>query len=67
MGWLVRLKGARASAQAFGASHTSFYTDAVKQDSYPMLEEILDAKLANKELVKVVQTMFARAARQTRS
>jgi sedoheptulose-bisphosphatase len=44
--------------EAFGASHTSFYTDAVKQDSYPMLEEILDAKLANKELVKVVQTMF---------
>ena len=52
-------------AQAFGASHTSFYTDAVKQDSYPMLGEILEAKLANKELVKVVQTMFVRATRQT--
>ena len=43
---------------AFGASHTSFYTDAVRQESYPMLQEILDAKMADKELVKVVQTMF---------
>ena len=44
--------------EAFGASHTSFYTDAKKQDSYPMLDEILATKMANKELVSVVKTMF---------
>jgi sedoheptulose-bisphosphatase len=55
------MEAAAAAAEtdeAFGASHTSFYTDAVAQDSYPMLEEILDAKLADKELTKVVKTMF---------
>ena len=46
---------AAAVDEAFGASHTSFYTDAVKQDSYPMLEEILGAKMADKELVEVVK------------
>ena len=60
-GRVVRMEAAAAAAEtdeAFGASHTSFYTDAVAQDSYPMLEEILDAKLADKELTKVVKTMF---------
>jgi len=44
--------------EAFGASHTSFYTDAVAKDSYPMLDEILAAKMTNKDLVSVVKTMF---------
>jgi hypothetical protein len=47
----TRLAAEAAVDEAFGASHTSFYTDAVAKDSYPMLDEILDAKLANKELV----------------
>jgi len=43
---------------AFGASHTSFYTDAVKQDSYLTLQQVLEDKLADKELSSVVETMF---------
>jgi sedoheptulose-bisphosphatase len=43
---------------AFGASHTSFYTDAVRQDKYELLEDVLEEKLADKELVQVVKTMF---------
>merc|ERR1719353_344595 len=43
---------------AFGASHTSFYTDAVKKDKYDTLEEVLAEKLADKELVSVVNTMM---------
>ena len=27
---------------AFGASHTSFYTDAVAKDSYETLDQVLD-------------------------
>jgi len=44
--------------EAFGASHTSFYTDAVKKDKYDTLDEVLAEKLADKELVEVVKTMF---------
>jgi len=63
MGGRTRAMATRMEAkaevdEAFGASHTSFYTDAKKQDSYPMLDEILAAKMANKELVSVVKTMF---------
>jgi sedoheptulose-bisphosphatase len=43
---------------AFGASHTSFYTDAVKKDNYETLEEVLGKKLKNKDLVSVVNTMM---------
>ena len=39
--------------EAFGASHTSFYTDAVKKDSYDMLDDVLAEKMADKELVEV--------------
>mmetsp|Transcript_21234 Transcript_21234/g.48813 ORF Transcript_21234/g.48813 Transcript_21234/m.48813 type:complete len:377 (-) Transcript_21234:524-1654(-) len=57
------LRAARASHvrmqdTAFGASHTSFYTDAVRQDKYELLEDVLEEKLADKELVQVVKTMF---------
>lgn len=44
--------------EAFGASHTSFYTDAVAKDKYDTLAEVLAEKLADKELVSVVNTMF---------
>merc|ERR1719201_2397924 len=44
--------------EAFGASHTSFYTDAVKKDSYDMLDDILADKMADKELVSVLKTLF---------
>jgi len=43
---------------AFGASHTSFYTDAVAKDSYDSLDDILEAKMADKELRSVLKTMF---------
>lgn len=43
---------------AFGASHTSCYTDAVKQDKYYTLQEVLAAKMSDKELVTVVNSMF---------
>ena len=43
---------------AFGASHTSVYTDAVKKDNYETLEEVLGKKLKDKALVSVVNTMM---------
>jgi sedoheptulose-bisphosphatase len=43
---------------AFGASHTSFYTDAVKKDSYDTLEDLLATKVADKELQGVIKTLF---------
>jgi len=43
---------------AFGASHTSFYTDAVKKDSYATLDDVLGRKMANPDLRAVLKTMF---------
>ena len=43
---------------AFGASHTSFYTDAVAKDSYDTLEDILAEKMSNEDLRSVIKTMF---------
>merc|ERR1719359_1386501 len=43
---------------AFGASHTSFYTDAVAKDSYETLQDILGQKMADPELRSVLTTMF---------
>ena len=34
-------------AEGFGASHTSFYTDAVAKDSYDTLEKLLEEKMAD--------------------
>merc|ERR1712087_739776 len=44
--------------EAFGASHTSFYTDAVAKDSYDSLDDVLNEKMADKELLQVIKTMF---------
>jgi len=60
---LLRMAEAPAAAEestddAFGASHTSFYTDAVAKDSYDSLEDLLETKLADAELRSVVKTMF---------
>merc|ERR1719389_1099371 len=55
---MMRMEAKVEVDEAFGASHTSFYTDAVAKDSYPMLDEILAAKMADKDLVSVVKTMF---------
>jgi len=44
--------------EAFGASHTSFYTDAVAKDSYETLDDVLAAKMSDPELRSVIKTMF---------
>ena len=38
----------RHSDEAYGASHTSFYTDAVAKDKYDTLEEVLAEKLKDR-------------------
>jgi len=43
---------------AFGASHTSFYTDAVAKDSYETLDDVLAEKMADSDLRSVLKTMF---------
>ena len=53
-----RMDAAVAKDAAFGASHTSFYTDAVAKDSYETLGEVLEAKCADPELRSVLGTMF---------
>jgi len=50
--------GKRAFDEAFGASHTSCYTDAVKKERYYTLQEVLGEKMADKDLVTVVNSMF---------
>mmetsp|Transcript_43790 Transcript_43790/g.76886 ORF Transcript_43790/g.76886 Transcript_43790/m.76886 type:complete len:397 (-) Transcript_43790:101-1291(-) len=47
-----------AEDDAFGASHTSFYTDVKKKDKYDTLQEVLEAKMADKELMQVTNTLF---------
>merc|ERR1719182_675504 len=46
------------SADGFGASHTSMYTDAVAKDSYDTLDDILASKMADASLRSVIKTMF---------
>merc|ERR1719331_3788744 len=54
-----RMEAAAASTDAaFGASHTSMYTDAVAKDSYETLDDVLATKMADKELGSVLTTMF---------
>jgi len=48
----------QATDAAFGASHTSMYTDAVAKDKYDMLPEVLAEKVADEDLRKVMMTMF---------
>ena len=47
-----------AANLAYGASHTSFYTDAKKQDSYASLDDVLAEKLADAKLASLVRTLF---------
>jgi len=65
LGYTLRAPAPRMEAAAsastdaaFGASHTSMYTDAVAKDSYDTLEEVLAEKMADTELRSVLMTMF---------
>jgi len=44
--------------EAYGASHTSFYTDAVAKDKYDTLEEVLATKLKNEKLKGMVNELL---------
>jgi len=48
----------KAEDDAYGASHTSFYTDAVAKDKYDTLEEVLAAKLKDKKLTGLVNELL---------
>ena len=54
----VRHAAVVAADGAYGASHTSFYTDAVAKDSYPTLEEVLSEKMSDPELRKLTTSML---------
>merc|ERR1719327_127686 len=55
---MFRLPQAIMADGAYGASHTSFYTDAVAKDSYPTLEEVLSEKMSDPELRKLTTSML---------
>lgn len=42
----------------YGASSTSFYTKAEKQDSYKSLDEVLDEKCADDKVRQVIKDML---------
>ncbi|CAE7449733.1 unnamed protein product [Symbiodinium natans] len=48
----------RADDAAYGASHTSFYTDAVAKDKYDTLEEVLADKLKDQKLKGMVNELL---------
>jgi sedoheptulose-bisphosphatase len=48
----------QAEDEAYGASHTSFYTDAVAKDKYDTLAEVLDKKLADTKLRGMVNELL---------
>ncbi|CAJ1376778.1 unnamed protein product [Effrenium voratum] len=48
----------RHSDEAYGASHTSFYTDAVAKDKYDTLEEVLAEKLKDEKLKGMVNELL---------
>lgn len=54
-----------AADEAFGASHTSFYTTAEKQDSYSTLENILSEKCSDEKLSQVIVDMMDACAKIT--
>merc|ERR1719331_1069889 len=56
----VRMEAAAVddTAEGFGASHTSMYTDAVAKDSYETLDQVLDRAMKDVELKSVIKTMF---------
>lgn len=51
-------KVARCAEEGFGASHTSFYTDAKAKDKYDTLEEVLSEKLKDPKLTGMVNELF---------
>lgn len=48
----------RAEDSAYGASHTSFYTDAVAKDKYDTLDEVLATKLKDEKLKGLVNELL---------
>ena len=48
----------RKADDAYGASHTSFYTDAVAKDKYDTLEEVLSLKLKDEKLKGMVNELL---------
>ncbi|CAE7765488.1 unnamed protein product, partial [Symbiodinium pilosum] len=48
----------RRADDAYGASHTSFYTDAVAKDKYDTLEEVLGDKLKDEKLKGMVNELL---------
>eukprot|EP00929_Paragymnodinium_shiwhaense_P044008 TRINITY_DN2257_c0_g1_i7.p1 TRINITY_DN2257_c0_g1~~TRINITY_DN2257_c0_g1_i7.p1 ORF type:complete len:429 (+),score=117.01 TRINITY_DN2257_c0_g1_i7:63-1349(+) len=49
---------ARRADEGYGASHTSFYTDAVAKDKYDTLEEVLSTKLKDEKLTGMVNELM---------
>mmetsp|Transcript_46337 Transcript_46337/g.107866 ORF Transcript_46337/g.107866 Transcript_46337/m.107866 type:complete len:421 (+) Transcript_46337:78-1340(+) len=47
-----------AEDDAYGASHTSFYTDAVAKDKYDTLEEVMAEKLKDPKLQSMVMELM---------
>jgi sedoheptulose-bisphosphatase len=54
----ARVVAVRAEDEAYGASHTSFYTDAVAKDKYDTLAEVLDKKLTDTKLRGMVNELL---------
>lgn len=48
----------RKADDAYGASHTSFYTDAVAKDKYDTLAEVLDQKLKDPKIRSMVEELL---------
>jgi hypothetical protein len=49
----------------FGASHTSFYTDEEKKDSYESLDDVLNAKCHDPQVREVIRDMLDACAEIT--
>merc|ERR1711972_780303 len=48
----------RAEDEAYGASHTSFYTDAKAKDKYDTVEEVLEKSLKDSKLKGMVNELL---------
>ena len=47
------------TAEGFGASHTSFYTNVKAKDSYATLDDILDSKMKDEGVRGVTKEVLA--------
>eukprot|EP00448_Togula_jolla_P018736 CAMPEP_0170591420 /NCGR_PEP_ID=MMETSP0224-20130122/12395_1 /TAXON_ID=285029 /ORGANISM="Togula jolla, Strain CCCM 725" /LENGTH=416 /DNA_ID=CAMNT_0010915285 /DNA_START=41 /DNA_END=1291 /DNA_ORIENTATION=+ len=56
---------ARRADEAFGASHTSFYTDAVAKDSYETIESVMEKKLKDPKVKGMVNELLAACVKIT--